>query len=235
MTTAIADGDPKPIYLMSYPKIVLLYPTFLASIAATIVSYFWPESAGAEATMGLIFLGTLGINLVVLSFDFPRTTSLTLFFLLLAVVLGLFLFFVYFPTVLPVMTAWLKSIEPRANATFYLLFTAILGIIYAAVAMMVRMDYWEIRPNEVLHHHGFLSNLERFSAPNLRISKEITDVFEYALLRSGRLILHPSNEPRAFVLDNVPFIDRREEEITKLLGTLQVSVRHEPGPPPPQL
>jgi hypothetical protein len=91
----------------------------------------------------------------------------------------------------------------------------------------VRFDYWEVRPNELLHHHGFLSNLERYSAPNMRISKEIDDVFEYLLFRSGRLIIHPSNEPRAFVLDNVLGIDKKEAAITRMLGALQVQVRDE--------
>jgi hypothetical protein len=89
----------------------------------------------------------------------------------------------------------------------------------------VKFDYWEVRPNELLHHHGILSDLERFSAPNLRIDKEINDVFEYMLLRSGRLILHPSNERRAVILENVFFINRKESEITRMLGAVQVQVR----------
>ena len=101
----------------------------------------------------------------------------------------------------------------------------LLSLLYLIVWIMARFDYWEVRPNELLHHHGFLSDLERFSAPNLRISKEINDVFEYMLLRSGRLILHPTNEPRAFVLDNVLNINRKEAQITKMLGALQVEFR----------
>jgi hypothetical protein len=84
-----------------------------------------------------------------------------------------------------------------------------------------------VRPNELLHHHGILSDLERFSSPNLRIDKEINDIFEFVLLRSGRLILHPSNERRAIVLDNIFFINSKEEAITKLLGALQVQVREQ--------
>ena len=71
----------------------------------------------------------------------------------------------------------------------------------------------------------YLSDLERFSSPNLRIDKEINDIFEYLLLQSGRLILHPSNERRAIVLDNVFFISSKEKSITKMLGALQVQVR----------
>ena len=96
---------------------------------------------------------------------------------------------------------------------------------WIGVLISVQFDYWEVRPNELLHHHGILSDLERFSAPNLRIDKEINDVFEYLLLRSGRLILQPSNERRAIILDNVPFINRKEKEITGMLGALQVQLR----------
>jgi len=55
----------------------------------------------------------------------------------------------------------------------------------------------------------------------------MNDVFEYLLLRSGRLILRPSNEPRAIILENVPFIRTKEETLTRLLGALEVEIRTE--------
>ena len=91
--------------------------------------------------------------------------------------------------------------------------------------LVARFDYWDARPNELLHHHGLWGNLERFSAPGLRIDKEINDVFEYMLLGSGRLILHPSNERKSIVLDNVPFIRKKEAAVMRMLGALQVEVR----------
>jgi hypothetical protein len=120
---------------------------------------------------------------------------------------------------------WLSAIHPMANAHFYFFFFTVLGLIYGGVILNTRLDYWEVRPNELLHHHGFLSDQERFAAPNLRIDKEIGDVFEYLLLGSGRLILHPSNEPRAIVLENVFRISQKEKAITRMLGALQVQVR----------
>ena len=38
------------------------------------------------------------------------------------------------------------------------------------------------------------------------------------LLGSGRLVLHPSDERRAIVLDNVFFVNQKEARLTKLLG-----------------
>lgn len=217
----------KPIILVSYPKIVMLYPTFIVALIAGIATLLLAADSVHHQTIGVMFLAVTGINMVVLAFDFPRTTSLNLFFVFLVLIMGTILTSVYVPNLLPALTNVLKKINPTANATFYFCFVAILTILYIAMMINVRFDYWEVRPNELLHHHGVLSNLERYSAPNMRISKEIVDVFEYMLLRSGRLIIHPSNEPRAFVLDNVLGINKKETAITKMLGALQVQVRDE--------
>ena len=222
-----SDQETKTIILVSYPKIILLYPTFIASILAAILAYFFKTDHAHNQTIAVVFLTLMTVNMVVLAFDFPRTTSLIVFFLLVSLGMGLLLLSIYFPDLLPNVTAMLKKINPRANSTFYVCFASMLGLIYVGVFINIRFDYWEVRPNELLHHHGFLSSLERYSAPNLRISTEIDDVFEYMLLRCGRLILHPSNEPRAFVLDNVLGIDRKEAAITKMLGALQVQIRDE--------
>ncbi len=215
----------KPIILVSYPKIILLYPTFFASVLAAILACFYNVEHQHNQSIAVVFLGIMTINMVVLAFDFPRTTSLIVFFVVVTLGMGTALLSIYFPTLLPNLSDMLKKIDPRANSTFYVCFATMLGVIYVGVFVYIRFDYWEVRPNELLHHHGFLSSLERYSAPNLRISKEIDDVFEYMLLRCGRLIIHPSNEPRAFVLDNVLGIDAKETAITKMLGALQVQIR----------
>lgn len=227
--SAPAPTAPERIVLISYPKVIFLYPVFVAALVAAIYMSFTrrPLDAthDAAAMIATVFLGIVAVNLVVLAFDFPRTTSLTLFFFAAAVVMGLVLLFEYKPEAWPALTETFGKFRPLANATFYWTIAAILGVIFAASYVVVHFDYWEVRPNELLHHHGVLSNLERFSAPHLRIDKEINDVFEYLLLRSGRLILQPSSERRAIILDNVPFIERKEQAITRMLGALQVQVR----------
>lgn len=226
--TVVSSGpETKPIILVSYPKIILLYPTFIASILAAILTSIYRLDSEHNSTIAIVFLTLMTVNMVVLAFDFPRTTSLIVFFVFVTIGMGLLLLSIYVPSVLPAVTRMLEEIKPLANSTFYVCFASMLGLIYVGVFVHVRFDYWEVRPNELLHHHGFLSSLERYSAPNLRISKEIDDVFEYLLLRCGRLIIHPSNEPRAFVLDNVLGIDWKETAITKMLGALQVQIRDE--------
>jgi hypothetical protein len=266
---APSSTSPKSIYLISYPKVIFLYPSLLAAIVCGLIVLFYgnedrigqadqapaAQAAGNEAAEGaageaadakaddeaaavkdrntpaelttLVFLCILGVNLVVLSFDFPRTTSLTFFFVAVAIFLGLWLLSSRYPGMLPVIGSVVTNLRPFANAQFFGIFAGFMALIYLAVLVTVQFDYWEVRPNELLHHHGLLSDLKRYAAPSLRIDKEINDLFEYMLLRSGRLILHPSSEPRAIVLENVFFINRKEEQITRMLGALQVQVRTE--------
>lgn len=231
------DSDVEHVILISYPKIVFLWPSCLLALVAAVYMHVATGSATeiAQARAGAVavgwtFLIVLSLNLVVLSFDFPRTTSLTLFFVIVAVLLGGALSVVYFPNFLPGLSGFLGSMHPQANATFYYIFFGVMALIYVLVAVNRKFDYWEVRPNELLHHHGVLSDLKRFPAPYLRLEKEINDVFEYVLLGSGRLILYPSEEKRAIVLDNVMWISRKEKAITKLLGALQVQVREQRTP-----
>jgi hypothetical protein len=219
---------PESIFLVSYPKIVYLYPAWIASLVAGIYLLIAKNQVAADTQIvALIFVGLLAVNLVVLSFDFPRTTSLTLFFFCVAIGVVLWSVFRFNPDFLPAVTRVLKSLRPFCNSAFYFCFFTIMTVIYVGVLIAVQFDYWEVRPNELLHHHGVLSDLERFSAPHLRIEKEITDVFEYFLLRGGRLILYPKDERRPIVLDNVFFISSKEKKITRMLGALQVQVRQD--------
>lgn len=201
-----------------------MYPTLIVAFIAGLWMWLRPENLTTGQSAASIFLFVFALNLTIFAFDFPRTTSLTVFFFLAAVVMGALLLFKWNEDILPAISKLLNAFQPFANTTFFMTIAGILSLIYVVVLINVQFDYWEVTPNELLHHHGLLSNLERFSAPSLKIDKEINDVFEYMLLRSGRLILHPSNEPRAIVLENVLRINSREALITGMLGALQVKV-----------
>lgn len=215
------------IFLVSYPKVVFMYPTVLAAIFGAIFMFAsGNDPTAAYASMpARVFLGVMAVNLVVIAFDFPRTTSLTWFFAIITVVLALWMVFRLNPNFIPWVTHKITYIKPAVNASFYVMYAVVMLCLFVCVMVSRRFDYWEVRGNELLHHHGLLSDMERFSAPNLRIDKEINDLFEYFLLRSGRLILHPNSERRAIVLENVFFINQKEEKITRMLGALQVRVR----------
>jgi hypothetical protein len=225
------EKTPSKIVLVSYPKIVFLYPTALASLAAAIYLSLargpLDTTNTAAIILSVVFLGVWAANQTVLAFDFPRASSLALLLLLVTAIMGGVLLSVLKPEVLPWVATRLRTFHPLANATFYWTFSISLGLSILGTMMVARFDRWEARPNQLLHHQGLWGDLDRFPAPGMRIDKEITDVFEYLLLRSGRLILHIRGAERPVVLDNVPFISRKEQALTRLLGTLQVDVRAE--------
>ncbi len=214
------------VRLYPLPKFVFLYPTFLAAVVAGLVSTFTggydpdPEST-VHVTMGYVFLGIFVLNVIVLAFDFPRGTSLTLLFVIISLVLGAALLFTWKPEWAPPLAGIFQAIRPVANSTFYWVIAITFGIVFVGIWIAVHFDYWEVRPNELLHHHGILSNMERLSAPHLKVEKEINDVFEYLLLGSGRLVLEPRGS-RPIILDNIAGISRVEERITEMLAALQV-------------
>lgn len=222
---------PSKVLLVSYPKIVFLYPTFVVALVAAIyLSLVRPPLDPASTptiVLSVIFLGVWSTNLCVLAFNFPRTSSLALLFLAVAVAMACTLLFVLQPQVLPYIAARLSEFHPLANASFYWVFALSLGLATLGAVIVARFDRWEARPNELLHHQGLWGNMDRFSAPSVRFDKEISDVFEYFLLQSGRLTLHFSGERGSIVLNNVLFIKRKERTLTRILGALQVAIRPE--------
>ena len=242
---AAADDDgtagqdrykPKSIMLVPYPKFVFMYPTMIMAAIAAIVLYFGgyhtvdPETQNTPVVLTSIFLVVMMANMFVIVFDFPRATSLTLVFIVTTLLMGLWIISAMRPGILPSIESITSSVRPAANTTFFVCIAVAMAMMYGAVFISVRFNYWELRNNELLHHHGLLSDLKRYPAPNLRVDKEINDVFEYALLGAGRLILHPTTEKRAIVLDNILFVGDKERQLTKVLGAIKVQIRGDSSP-----
>jgi hypothetical protein len=207
--------------LRSVPKICFFYPTLIAALAAGALMEWRPEQAG---TWGSLFLVVLFFNMIVIAFDFPRTASFTLFALAVALVVGAFLINEHFYEFFPGLQDLVSKLRPEANSQFYWLFAGGVFLIYLIVLLIdVRLDYWEILPNQIIHHRGWLGEEKRGPAPGLHWEKEITDVFEWVLLRSGRLVIHPASGAPV-ILEHVPNINKRADEIANMLKTLDVTV-----------
>lgn len=208
------------VIVRSYPKIVYLYLTWLASIVCWLLQptqFDAAENIGRSATLGQIWLGLFTLNLLVIAFDFSRIRSVALVFFLIA-----FVFVGRDFGFLGDLLAFLKGIEAVMSKHFYLTVATVFSIIYLLVFINTRFSYWEIQPNEILHHHGFLGDVHRYPTRGLRLKKEITDVLEHILLRSGTLVMMPVGVERPIVLENVIGLNKVEDKIQRLLGTLKV-------------
>lgn len=231
----------RSVKIRSPSKIVFLYPTLIVAVLAgvwTMASMYGSSLQEISPVPGQLFWWTFVINMLVLAFDFSRGEFFALVLAFGTVSLSVILINQNWHFVEPLRDA-MSMVKLIAHPHFYFMIALALGGIFVAVFFYTRFDYWEITHNELLHHHGLLGNVERFPAPDLRMTKEITDVFEYVLMGSGRLVIHPRGASRATVLENVPFVNRKEEHIQRMLSTLSVTVdtqhHHQPkaAPPPP--
>jgi hypothetical protein len=175
--------------------------------------------------LAMLFLTMLAFNLLVMALDFPRFT-------LVAWILGILfaLFFIlwvgsFFDIDLLKPIHWIfQHVYAVANRGFYLMVFVTLMLVFLIIYITRWLDYWEVLPNEILHHHGPLSDLERYPTMNLKFDKEIPDVLEFVLLGAGRLVLHVPNVAKALVLDNVILINHKEEALKKVMSRLDVRI-----------
>jgi hypothetical protein len=176
--------------------------------------------------IGVIFLIVFAVNMMVMSLDFPRFTLIAvILFVLMMAFLLLYLASQGIDFLSP-LTALSKHLYFTANAAFYFAIAAMLAVMFSVIWATRRLDYWEVRANEVLHHHGPLSDLERYPTLQLKFAKEIPDILEFLLgLGAGRLVMNFNINERQVVLDHVLFINAKEEQLKRLMNRLRVETQ----------
>jgi hypothetical protein len=175
--------------------------------------------------LAMLFLAMFAFNLLVMALDFPRFSLVAV---ILAILFGLFFIlwlgsYFHLDLLKPIHFVF-SGIYAAATSGFYIMVFVTLMLVFAVIYVTRWLDYWEILPNEILHHHGPLSDLERYPTMNLKFDKEIPDVLEWALLGAGRLVLHVPNVSKALVLDNVLFISAKEKALKSVMSRLEVRV-----------
>ncbi len=215
------------VIVRAYPKVVYLYLTWLASLVCGILQPNLIDEEGMllvsaiqkSSLIGRIWMGIFVFNILVISFEFSRIRSVAIVFFILA----FFFAGAKWDFIQPV-TDFVGGLNLVMNGSFYYTMAAVFTVIFLLVFINTRFSYWEIQPNEILHHHGFLGDVHRYPTRGLRMQKEITDVLELILLRAGTLVLTPTGVDRPIVLENVIAITKVEDKIQRLLGTLKVHV-----------
>jgi hypothetical protein len=220
---AVAETGPaESVIIRPWPKVVFLYPTFVVATIFFLLSW---TNLVADRTLGNAFMVVWLVNLLVFSFDFSRIWSIVMIFATaLLVVLVLWLDLTgYVGKVAHEMTI-------TCNAQFYGWFSGGMGLLLLIVFINSRFHYYEVNAREILHHHGYLGDVARWSTEGLEMNKEIYDVAEYVLLRSGRLIFNPMTSKKSIVVDNVANVNRAEKAINDLLSHVAVRINQRPGP-----
>ncbi len=241
---AKVSNELQSVIIRPWPKVVFLYPTFVAatifwfiealtgggaSAVAEVATEVATEATGEqpaaanEGSLGNIFMGIMFLNLLIFSFDFSRIKSITIVVAIIAVALGIGWADSQWG-ILGGIQSVLGSVNIQMNAQFYGFMSGMLALILALVLINTRFSYYEINHREILHHHGYLGDITRMPTTGLRFNKEIYDLMEFALLKSGRLIFYPSTSREAIVIDNVVNVNSAENRIKDLLSVVAVRI-----------
>ncbi len=225
---ALGSNEPmsESVIVRPWPKVVFFYPTFMVASLAFLLSLL---GAAGEEFLGNTFMLVFCLNMLVFSFDFSRIWSITMLIgglLLLFLVLWLNTKY----EVVQFLGELVGGIGIRANTAFYGFVSGFMGFLFLIVFVNSRFHYYEINAREILHHHGYLGDIKRWSTEGLEMNKEIYDMAEFLLLRSGRLIFVPASSKRAIVIDNVIQVNRVEVRVNDLLSHVAVRLNQRPGP-----
>jgi hypothetical protein len=210
---------------------VFLYPTFVFATIYFLLSWIGVgkvEGQVGSTVLGNTFVLVLFLNLLVFSFDFSRIKSITIVISVIALVL-LILWIDTKADITGFLGKVFHSIDIQMNTGFYGFTAAGIGFLLLLVFINTRFNYFEVNAREILHHHGYLGDIQRWSTEGLEMNKEIADVVEFLLLKSGRLIFQPATSKKAIVLDNVANVNQIERDVNDLLSVVAVRFNNQPG------
>jgi hypothetical protein len=206
------------VTLRSYSKVIFFYPLFFASLVLWILQFIYGDPI---ALFGFIWMIFFAANLFVVAFDFGSTKF---FILLLAIVIiALLVIFLVLPNVEISGLPAPGEFNIEMTSMFYLIVTVILGFILLLIIIAAHLNYWKIERNEIYHKTGLLADANRYPVRDLRIKKEITDVFEFLVLRAGSITLY-TGKGEDFRLPTVPNVNNKIEDLNYLLSHVKVEI-----------
>jgi len=214
------------VMLRSYPKAIFLWPIILVTVIAWLIQMLvipyitiLPESE-LNRTVAMVWIMVLFLSLVIVSFEFRSTAT---FIIIFVITIGLILVIILLLPVLDLNITELTNIEFELylSTEFYGTLAIIFLFIYIMIILVNHFSYYKIERNEIYHKKSLFSGVIRFSTKNLRIKQEVTDVFEFFILRSGRVTLLLGDLEIA-VLNNVLNVNKKVAQIDYLLSSIQV-------------
>jgi hypothetical protein len=225
-----ADNIPDKLVLRSWPKMLFLWPSALAALAAGIGTNLNDETTTRWEFWGTLFLVVFALNLMVVTFEFPRSTSLTLVLACVAVAWILVEVNRRYNIIAP-LTDFIEGLQLAAMPDFYFALVVIYVLLFIGMFISTRFNYWEITHNELLHHKGLMQDVNRYSTDGLQYTKQISDFFEYLIGGSGRLVMRSPAIEQPIILDNVIGINKVAHALDIMLEYRRVTVDPPVGEP----
>lgn len=222
-----SDNIPDKVVLRAWPKMLFLWPAALLALAAGIGTYMTMDTNNLWEFWGSLFLTIFALNLMIVTFEFPRSTSLTLVLACVALAWILVEINRRYNIIAPLRN-FFESLELTARPDFFFAIFVVYVLLLIGMFISTRFNYWEISNNELIHHKGLMQDVERYSTDGLQYTKQITDFFEYLIGGSGRLIVQTPTIGQPIVLENVIGINKVARTLDLMLESQRVVVESAP-------
>jgi hypothetical protein len=207
---------PDRVGVTSYPKVIFLWPTWILSFIFWLVGIVG-NTFDATSNLHWIWLFIFTFNIFVISFEFPAGKFLLVILFILAVAI------IFFTGIIPGLSAFALPYI-IINKEFYLFITLLFTIVYGMLWISRRFNYLEVTSQQITYHVGIFADERRYPAPSVRFEKKTEDVFERILPPfCAKLIMKVEGGEAAEILECVPRINTRLDNIKKILEHLKVS------------
>ena len=229
-STTIKPADKKieKVTIRSYSDVIFFYPTFFVSLVFIFLTL--PMFAGNDnyvIVISWIWMLVFIYNIFIVAFDFPSGKLFALVAILIALVMLLvvlaflvpgfdILQLVFFFLQLPIKLYW----------EFYSVITVIFGFVFLILIVNSYISYVEIKSNQVYIKKGILGEKINQPTRGMQVYKEIDDIFEYAVLKSGDITLTfaPGSRFVTLSLPNVININQKIEDINNIISRTEVDI-----------
>ena len=214
------------VKIRSWPSMLFMWPSMLMSLVAGLATYTLAETSSTHELWGSLYLIVFALNLIVVTFDSPRSTSLTLLFAAVALA-WLFVELNRRYNIIQPLRTFIEDLTLRATPDFYFFLFGVYLILFIGMLISTRFDYWVINSNELVHYQSLMQDVARHPTEGMQYNKEIPDFFEYLLAGAGRIVLNTPTMKRPITLNNVPGINRVARQLDVILETRRVVVTNE--------
>lgn len=212
--------DRHAIYIASFPPIVYFWPAILTFFFCGVAQFL---GIIADGTLGWITLCVFAFNILVIVQDFDQKKFLILILAIVALGLSAWIINMKGFEFLKNAVKALIDLNPTLSTSAYLLFGAILLILFCWGMLRPMFDYWKLEHNEFVHYIQPFGRDMSIPRVGSTVSKDIPDILEFILtLGGGSLVIRREGEIVA-TIPNIPFLGRRMKVIEKMLSEQRVT------------
>ena len=215
------------IRLNSYSDVVFFWPTLITSLILGILSIIpFFQSENILNIFSWIWMITFIYNIFIVAFDFSSMKTFAILAATVAFILLLVVISISIGNNLFFMLTFVFFIDFNLKWEFYTVMAIIFGMIFLIMIVNSKINYVEITSNRVYMKKGILSDKFDLPTSGMQVEKEIDDVFEYLVLKSGdlKLVFPPGAKYPIILLPNIMNINKKIEQINFIISKTEVDI-----------